>query len=153
MGGSASSSSAPPRHLISPRSRRSWAEDRVHDAKPASPTEGQRWAYQRIQNGDALCKANQTLHTAAADLIAEIHRNRFYRPKVANPLSPATFVHKIRVPVFLACQFEDEQTGGHCANLADRFTGTQRKRRPLISPGPTSRSGPSPRPSPSATPG
>jgi len=104
-----------------------WAEDRVHDAKPASPTEGQRWAYKRIQEGDQLCKANQTLHTAAADLIAKIHRNRFYRPKVANPLSPATFVHNIRVPVFMACQFEDEQTGGHCANLADRLTGTKRK--------------------------
>ena len=27
----------------------------------------------------------------------------------------------------MACQFKDEQTGGHCANLADRFTGTRRK--------------------------
>jgi uncharacterized protein len=104
-----------------------WAEDRVHDAKPASPTQGQGWAYKRIQEGDELCRANQTLHTAAADLIAKISRNRFYRPRVANPLSPATFVSKIRVPTFMACQFEDEQTGGHCANLADRFTGTKRK--------------------------
>jgi predicted acyl esterase len=104
-----------------------WAEDRVDDSRPASATEGQGWAYKRIQQGDQLCKANQTLHTAAANLIAKIHNNRFYRPKVANPLSPATFVHDIRVPVFMACQFEDEQTGGHCANLADRFTGTKRK--------------------------
>ncbi len=104
-----------------------WAEDRVDDSKPASPTEGQGWAYKRIQDGDAICKANQTLHTAAADLIAKVHNNRFYRPKVANPLSPAAFVSKIRVPTFMACQWEDEQTGGHCANLADRFTGTKRK--------------------------
>ena len=104
-----------------------WAEDRVDDSKPASPTEGQGWAYKRIQDGDEICKANQTLHTAAADLIAKIHHNRVYRPKVANPLAPSTFVSKIRVPVFMACQFEDEQTGGHCANLADRFTGTKRK--------------------------
>jgi uncharacterized protein len=104
-----------------------WAEDRVHDSQPASPTGGQKWAYARIQSGDALCKANQTLHTAAADLINKIHRNRFFRPNVANPLSPATFVNRINVPVFLACQFEDEQTGGHCANLADRFTGTRHK--------------------------
>ena len=27
----------------------------------------------------------------------------------------------------MACQFKDEQTGGHCANLADRFTRTKRK--------------------------
>jgi predicted acyl esterase len=104
-----------------------WAEDRVHDSKPASPTEGQKWAYKRIQEGDELCKANQTLHTAAADLISKVHRNRFYRPKVANPLNPSTFVNRIQAPVFMACQFEDEQTGGHCANLADRFTGSRQK--------------------------
>ena len=104
-----------------------WAEDRVHDAQPASPTQGQPWAWNRIQNGDATCQANQTLHTAAADLISKVHRNRFFDPKVANPLSPATFVNKITAPVFLACQFNDEQTGGHCPNLADRFTGTRHK--------------------------
>ena len=104
-----------------------WAEDRVDDAKPASPTEGQGWAWKRIQEGDAICKANQTLHPAAADLINKIHRNRVYRPRVANPLNPSTFVNRIRVPTYLACQWEDEQTGGHCANLADRFTGTRHK--------------------------
>jgi uncharacterized protein len=104
-----------------------WAEDRVDDAKPATAGQGQGWAYDRIANGDATCAANQVLHTAAADLINKIHRNRFYRPKVANPLNPAKFVHKIKTPVFLACQFNDEQTGGHCPNLADRFTGTKRK--------------------------
>ncbi len=104
-----------------------WAQDRVDDSKPSSPTEGQGWAWKRIQDGDELCKANQTLHTAAADLISKVHRNRFYRPRVAGPLNPSTFVNQINVPTFLACQFEDEQTGGHCANLADRFTNTRRK--------------------------
>ena len=42
----------------------------------ATPTDGQGWAYKRIQEGDQICKANQTLHTAAADLIAKIHKNR-----------------------------------------------------------------------------
>jgi hypothetical protein len=104
-----------------------WALDRVDDAKPASATEGQAWAWNRIENGDATCAANQTLHTAATDLIRKVYRNRFFRPKVANPLLPANFVHKIKTPVFLACQFNDEQTGAHCPNLADRFTGTKRK--------------------------
>src|SRR5260370_29880411 len=27
----------------------------------------------------------------------------------------------------MACQWEDEQTGGHCADLAEHFTGTERK--------------------------
>jgi uncharacterized protein len=104
-----------------------WAQDRADDSQPASPTQGQGWAWKRIEEGDQLCKANQTLHTAAADLISKVHHNRFYRPKVANPLNPSTFVNKINVPTFMACQWEDEQTGGHCANLADRFTNTRRK--------------------------
>ena len=36
-------------------------------------------------------------------------------------------MNRINVPVFLACQFNDEQTGAHCPYLADRFTGTRRK--------------------------
>jgi uncharacterized protein len=104
-----------------------WVQDRVDDAKPATATDGQGWAYKRIQEGDQICKANQTLHTAAADLINKIPRNQVYRPKVADPINPSTFVNRINVPVFLACQFNDEQTGAHCPYLADRFTGTRRK--------------------------
>ena len=104
-----------------------WVQDRVADSKPASPTEGQAWAYKQIQEGDQICKANQTLHTAAADLINKIPRNQVYRPKVADPINPSTFVNRINVPVFLACQFNDEQTGAHCPYLANRFTGTRRK--------------------------
>ena len=48
-------------------------------------------------------------------------------PKVADPLAPVTFVNKIKVPIFMACQWTDEQTGGHCPTLAEHFTGTQRK--------------------------
>jgi predicted acyl esterase len=105
----------------------SWAKDRVHDAKAASETGGQPWALKRIQEGDATCKANQELHPEAVDLLAETAANNYYNPKVADPLSPITFVHKITAPTFLACQFTDEQTGGHCPALADRFTGTDRK--------------------------
>ena len=104
-----------------------WAEDRVHDALPASPTGGQAWAYERIQNGDTTCESNQDLHPEAVNLIRKIRRNNYYRPKVADPLSPITFVHKIRAPVFLACQWTDEQTGGHCPALPSHFTGTDRK--------------------------
>ncbi|HUB98858.1 MAG TPA: CocE/NonD family hydrolase [Solirubrobacterales bacterium] len=104
-----------------------WAEERVHDAKPASPSQGQAWAYKRIQEGDVTCKENQALHGQAANLLAQIKANSHYRPQVADPLSPVTFVHKIDVPTFLACQWTDEQTGGHCPALAARFTGTSRK--------------------------
>ncbi|MGZ4175270.1 MAG: CocE/NonD family hydrolase [Solirubrobacteraceae bacterium] len=104
-----------------------WAKDRVHDALPASRTGGQPWAFKRIQEGDATCKANQVLHAEAPNEIAKVRANSYFVPSVANPLAPVTFVHKIHVPVYLACQFTDEQTGGHCADLAQRFTGTRHK--------------------------
>jgi predicted acyl esterase len=105
----------------------SWAKDRVHDAKAASATGGQKWALTRIRGGDATCRANQALHPEAVDLLRTIRANRYYNPAVADPLAPRTFVNKIKVPVFLACQWTDEQTGGHCPALTSRFAGTSRK--------------------------
>jgi uncharacterized protein len=104
-----------------------WAKDRVHDAEAASPTSGQGWAYQRIQEGDETCADNQALHPEAVDLLAKIEENDHYKPEVADPLAPITFVDQIDVPTFMACQWTDEQTGGHCPTLAAHFTGTQRK--------------------------
>ena len=104
-----------------------WARERVHDAEAASPTAGQAWAYKRIQEGDQICAADQALHPEAVDLLKKIEENDHYDPKIADPLSPITFVHKIDVPTFMACQWTDEQTGGHCPDLAEHFTGTDRK--------------------------
>jgi predicted acyl esterase len=104
-----------------------WAKERQHEALPAGPNAGQSWAYQQIQQGDQTCKQNQVLHGEAADLMAKIRTNSHYHPAIADPLDPITFVHKINVPVFMACQFQDEQTGGHCPNLVSHFTGTKKK--------------------------
>jgi predicted acyl esterase len=104
-----------------------WAADRDHDALPASPTGGEPWALKRIRQGDATCRANQALHPEAVNLVAEARANTHYVPSIADPLSPIRFVHKINVPVYMACQFTDEQTGGHCPDLAEHFTGTTRK--------------------------
>jgi uncharacterized protein len=104
-----------------------WAEQRQQNAEPAGPDSGQHWAYERIQEGDQTCAANQALHGEASNLLTEIRENSTYNPSVADPLDPVSFVHKIDVPTFMACQWEDEQTGGHCADLAQHFTGTQRK--------------------------
>ncbi len=104
-----------------------WAEDRQFDAEPAGPSSGEHWAYEQIQKGDVTCETNQDLHEEATDLISEVKENATYNPPVADPLDPVSFVHNISVPTFMACQFEDEQTGGHCADLAEHFTGTDRK--------------------------
>ena len=104
-----------------------WGEERQHDAEPAGPNAGQSWAYTRIEHGDQTCKHNQALHGEAPNLLKTIRSNAHYVPSVADPLDPITFVHKIKAAVFMACQWEDEQTGGHCADLAEQFTGTSRK--------------------------
>src|SRR3954447_18249572 len=104
-----------------------WAKERIHDAQPAGPGAGQPWTYKRIQEGDGTCKENQVLHGEAPSLLAKIRATSHYKPKVADPLAPVTFVKKINVPVYMACQFADEQTGGHCPTLAEHMTGTKKK--------------------------
>lgn len=104
-----------------------WSQERQREARPAGPNQGQRWAWDRIQAGDATCAKNQALHGEAADLDAAIAANTHYNAEVADPLDPVTFVHKIKVPTFMACQWQDEQTGGHCPELVRNFTGTDKK--------------------------
>src|SRR4051812_28128156 len=104
-----------------------WAKERMKEAMPAGKDAGQEWASKQIESGDQTCKENQVLHAEAADLMKKIRQNDHYVPKVADPLAPVTFVDKINVPVFMACQFEDEQTGGHCPTLAKHLTGTNKK--------------------------
>ena len=105
----------------------SWAAERQVDAQPASPTAGESWAYKRIAGGDTSCRHNQALHAEAPSVLKLVRDNSHYVAKVDDPLDPVTFVHKIKAAVFMACQWEDEQTGGHCADLAQDFTGTRNK--------------------------
>ena len=104
-----------------------WAKERVHDAEAAGPDSGQAWAYKQVQEGDETCKENQALHPEAVNLLQKVEENSHYKPAVADPLSPVTFVKKIDVPTFMACQWTDEQTGGHCPTLAEHMTGTRKK--------------------------
>jgi predicted acyl esterase len=104
-----------------------WAQERQQEALPAGPNAGQPYAVTQIKNGDKTCAANQVLHGEAADLMAKINANSYYNPAVADPLDPVTFVDRIKVPTFLVCQWEDEQTGGHCPALVAHFTGTHQK--------------------------
>jgi predicted acyl esterase len=104
-----------------------WAEERQHEAQVAGAKGTQAYAEKQIQAGDQTCRANQALHPEAANLLAKIRANAHYNAKVADPLDPITFVNRIKVPVFMACQWEDEQTGGHCPDLVEHFTGTKLK--------------------------
>jgi len=105
-----------------------WALQRQQQALPAGPSNGtEPYAWKQIQSGDQTCKSNQVLHGEAANLIKKIKANSHYVASVADALDPVSFVNKIKVPVFMACQFTDEQTGGHCPDLAEHMTGTSQK--------------------------
>ena len=102
----------------------SWAKDRVHDAQPASATGGQAWALKRIQGGDTTCKANQALHPEAVDLLRQDRRPTASTcPKVADPLAPVTFVHKIKAPVVPGLPVDRRADRRPLPDLAARFTG------------------------------
>jgi len=102
-----------------------WAKERVQNAEAADSDSGQHWAYEQIEAGDGVCEENQALHPEAANLLQKIEENSHYKPEVADPLSPVTFVDQIDVPTFMACQWTDEQTGGHCPTLAEHMSGTE----------------------------
>jgi hypothetical protein len=106
-----------------------WAKERQDEAQPAGTgaTGTQAYAEKRVADGDQTCRDNQVLHGEANDLMAKIRANAHYVPATADPLDPVTFVDRIKVPTFMACQWEDEQTGGHCPDLVSHFTGTSKK--------------------------
>lgn len=98
-----------------------WAEGRERDAQPG----GQGWARRRIEAGDEVCIENQQLRGQSPDIFQMIEENNFYRAEIADPVTPATFVQRIEVPLFLAGAWQDEQTGPYFATMLDRFTGTE----------------------------
>lgn len=99
-----------------------WARGRQNDARPG----GQPWSQKRMDEGDQVCIDNMRLRGQTPDILAKIAENAFYVPAVADPVSPITFVHKIRTPVFLAGAWQDEQTGGYFPNMLANFSGTER---------------------------
>jgi hypothetical protein len=108
-----------------------WAADRRRDAQPF----GQPWTRKRRDMGDQVCIANQQLRLQSPDILEMVAANNFYVPAVADPVTPARFVHKITVPVFLAHAWQDEQVSGYAATMLDRFTGTDRKHFTLVNGG------------------
>lgn len=108
-----------------------WAADRKHDAQPF----GQSWTLKRRDAGDQVCIDNQQLRLQSPDILEMIAQNQFYVPAIADPVTPALFVHKIDVPVFLAHAWQDEQVGGYAPNMLPNFTGTDKKHFTLINGG------------------
>jgi predicted acyl esterase len=93
-----------------------WATEREDGAKPAARP----WAKTRINNGDATCARNQLLRDQSKPLLQRIH-NTPYADHEFDYLNTETFVDEIKMPVYLASQWQDEQTGGSAANLIPFF--------------------------------
>ena len=100
-----------------------WARERVRDGRPY----GQGWERSVVDAGGPngqQCADNQALRLQNPDLEQLIAANTHYVDYLNDPLSPETFVDDINVPVLLAGAFQDEQTGGHFANILDDFTAS-----------------------------
>ena len=97
-----------------------WIGDRLKEAQPF----GQAWTKTRADGGDNECAANQKLRLQNPDLLAEIRNTPYYSNPLGDSLAPTTFVNKIKVPVFIAGAWQDEQTGGHFPVMLANFTGS-----------------------------
>ncbi|MCH2186593.1 CocE/NonD family hydrolase, partial [Myxococcota bacterium] len=111
-----------PGGIFNPGFALQWAENVYNNAQPY----GQGWSNDRIaveaESGVTTCDDNQKLHAQAVDAVEKALQFPYYVPAVADQLAPILFADKIEVPVFLAGQWQDEQTGPHFATLLDKFT-------------------------------
>lgn len=99
---------------------KSWAQQRVEDAKPA-PDGGQPWAKELVKQGDQHCIANQKLHAQALNPFDLIQGNPYRTSSIFEQRSPGYWAAKVDVPTFIVGAFQDEQTGGHWPELIPKF--------------------------------
>jgi predicted acyl esterase len=114
-----------------------WAEERLEQNKWPNPN-APGWVKDRIAGGDATCADNMLLRGQNVDLLEQTEKHPYFSaldpqfrydfPDGGDSLAPQAFVDKIKAPVFIAGAWQDEQTGGHWANLLDRFAPTTKVR-------------------------
>ena len=115
---------AVPRRDPKHRLRGPLGRGRVLDANRRRPTGGQAWRCTGSA-GRCTCQANQALHGEAANVVAKIDDNATTSRRWPTPCPRSRSWTRIHVRRCLACQWTDEQTGGHCPELAAHFTGTR----------------------------
>jgi predicted acyl esterase len=101
-----------------------WVTNVLDGAKPY----GQGWEQGLVDKGDLECKENQLLHGQLLDNVAQARMTQFYDPALHDRYNPTVFVDKIEVPVFMAGQWEDEQTGPFFFTLLDKFKNSAKAR-------------------------
>ncbi len=98
----------------------SWVNYVIKGAHPY----GQGWEQVRVDGGDGECKENQLLHGQLIDNVEQARMTAYYDPALHDMYNPTVFVNQIEVPVFLAGQWQDEQTGPFFFTLLDRFANS-----------------------------
>lgn len=96
-----------------------WITNVLDKARPYA----QGWEQKRVDAGDTVCEENQLLHSQLVDAVEKAKQNPYYTDEIAGELDIGKFAHEIKVPVFLAGAFQDEQTGPYFSELLDKFTG------------------------------
>ncbi len=95
----------------------SWVKNVLSKAVPY----GQGWEQDRVDGGDETCRENQLLHGQLIDNVAQARLITFYDPAQHDRLNPSVFAEKIKVPVFVVGQWQDEQTGPYFFTLFDQL--------------------------------
>ena len=95
-----------------------WAKER----QDSSAVYGQQWSKDRADAGDTTCADNQLLRLQNPDPLALIEQYPDRSTYPYDTISPAAFVDRIDVPVFLAGAWQDEQTGGRFPDMLSHFT-------------------------------
>lgn len=88
---------------------------------------GQGWTLDRINAGDTICEANQSLRDQSVGFEAFV-RSLELRPRDADARDLSKLVSSIERPVFLTGAWQDEQTGPRFATMLGEFTGPGKKR-------------------------
>jgi hypothetical protein len=114
-----------------------WAQERLDQNKWPNPN-APGWVKTRISGGDTECADNMLLRGQNVDLQQQTTRHPYVSaldpefkydfPNGADSLAPEAFVKDITAPVFIAGAWQDEQTGGHWADMLNRFAPTTKVR-------------------------
>lgn len=82
---------------------------------------GQQWVKDRVAAGDPVCIANQQIRSQNIPY-EDFAKALKFRPKDADARNLSLLVRKIHAPTFLACAWQDEQTGPRFGLMLDDFT-------------------------------
>lgn len=102
----------------------SWVEHVLVRADPY----GQGWEQARVDGGDTICEENQLLHGQKVDNVKQAEETPYYVPSEHAQYNPTDFAHQIKVPVFLAGAYQDEQTGPYFTTLFNQLSGAPNTR-------------------------